>query len=106
MFDTYDRQLRRHARLSAVTVLPLDVLDPFHPDEEGRLDDVTRPEARSRGLVFYTSTRLSVLDKIFQTKCGHAVVLRYANNSLTRGEMKLAKQMHASRRQLAAGEAA
>ena len=98
MLDEVDRAIRRSARLEGAFVVPRRTINQFNPDDEGRLDDVNRAEARTRGLKFYTSLRLSVLDKVYEDKQKRAVALRYASNSLTPGEARLANWLHASRR--------
>lgn len=90
--DRFDVTRRRRARLQMAVVPPFEVLDLFRPDDEGRLQEVTQSEARARGLDYYLSRRLSVLDKVLETHEQVAVVVRDSRTGLSLGETELAKQ--------------
>lgn len=90
--DRFDMTRRRQARLQLAVIPPMDVLELFTPDNEGRLREVTQAEARSRGLDYYLSRRLSVLDKVLETQERVAVVVRDARTGHSLGELALMRQ--------------
>lgn len=64
----------------------------LRPDKQGRIQNVSRLEAQERGLPVYVSTRLSVLDKLFELQTGGYGVIRHTCNGCTGGQLRFQRQ--------------
>ena len=97
--DIVDQRARRQARLQLSVVPPQPLLEAFQPDPDGRLEEVSWQEAKDRGLEYYLSRRLSVYDKVLETRERVAVCIRATATRLSLGELQVAtrKQVHRER---------
>jgi hypothetical protein len=86
------RQAFARAKLTQSFVPKLGHIRLLDPDKSGALRHVSRQEAIDRRIPVYVSTRLSVLDKVFEVQGGGHGVIRYAANGLTAGQLRFQRQ--------------